>query len=68
MQAAVDAAGTQQALADKLGVTQQAVSLWLARGYAPTDRAREIEMYYGIPRVDMVDHRLLDALNSSNVL
>lgn len=40
---AVRLAGSQTALALKLGVRPQAVQKWVAQGYAPGDRCREIE-------------------------
>ena len=41
---AVARAGTQAILAARLGVSQQAVSNWLRQGWAPTRRARQIEI------------------------
>lgn len=45
---AVDAAGSQTALAKLLQVSPQAVSAWIARGYAPPSRLREIEASTGV--------------------
>lgn len=61
---AIGAALTQEALAGALGVTQQAVSAWLKQGWVPVDRAREIEMHYGIPRARLVDPKIMDAVSS----
>lgn len=58
IQRAVQYAGSQERLAEKLGVTQQAVSAWLRRGYVPELRAVEIEQVYAIPRGDLISPRL----------
>lgn len=52
------AGGTQVLLAEKLGVKQQAVSLWLKRGWVPLLRAKEIESLYGISRGRLVNPRI----------
>lgn len=65
---AISAALTQEALAGALGVTQQAVSAWLKQGWVPVDRAREIEMHYGIPRARLVDPKIMDAVSSGSEL
>lgn len=55
---AIDAAGSQEQLAALLGCTQQNVSFWKARGYAPNLRAVEIEQHTGVPRVQLIDPRV----------
>jgi DNA-binding transcriptional regulator YdaS (Cro superfamily) len=65
---AIEAAGSQHALAGELGVTQQAISRWLLRGWVPRRRAMEIENQYGVPRATLVDPKLLDAVSSENGL
>ena len=55
---AVEKAGTQRALADKLGCTQQVVSEWVRRGHVPLDRADEIEAAYGIAKKRLLSPRL----------
>ena len=60
---AVTAAGTQQTLAEKLGVTQQAVSTWVRRGWAPLRRAQEIEAQFGIPRARLINPRIVDLVD-----
>lgn len=61
---AVVLSGSQKALADSLGVSQQAVSEWVERGWAPFDRAPEIEALYGIPRVHLIDPKIVDTLEA----
>ncbi len=39
---AVEIAGSQAALAAKLGVTQQAISEWETRGYVPDSRIDDV--------------------------
>jgi DNA-binding transcriptional regulator YdaS (Cro superfamily) len=43
---AVRLAGNQTALAVPLGVTPQAVQKWVAQGFAPAERCREIERLF----------------------
>lgn len=59
---AVKAAGSQTALADAMGVTQQAINKWVKKGWVPVDRAIEIEGIYGIPRRELVSQKLRDLL------
>ena len=61
--AAVTAAGTQDKLAELLGVTQQAVSTWLSQGWVPLRRAKEIEAQTGVHRLRLVNPRVLDLVN-----
>ena len=53
-------AGSQAALAEQLGVSQQAISKWLRRGYVPIKRVLECEATYGVPRARLLDPRLRD--------
>jgi hypothetical protein len=68
MERAVDAAGSQVKLAEALGVKQQAISIWLLRGYAPMDRAKEIEMAFGIPRIELLSPKVRSMVESGEVL
>jgi DNA-binding transcriptional regulator YdaS (Cro superfamily) len=63
IQQAITAAGGQVALAEALGVSQQAVSQW-AKGkrFVPPRRAQEIEALYGIPRQSLMNPRLVDVV------
>jgi DNA-binding transcriptional regulator YdaS (Cro superfamily) len=60
---AVEVAGSQEKLAQALGVTQQSVAKWVKRGYAPLARAREVEAMYGVPRKSLVDPRVVELLS-----
>lgn len=55
MARAILAAGSQGKLAELLGVTQQAVSKWEARGWAPLKRARQIAAAFPIALKELVD-------------
>lgn len=63
IQRVVDIAGSQGRVAEILGVTQQAVSEWVRRGYAPPSRLVELEAQFGVPRVDLINPRLRDILS-----
>jgi DNA-binding transcriptional regulator YdaS (Cro superfamily) len=56
--------GSQVILAQSLGVTQAAVSKWLVQGFVPLQRAIEIEAMYGVPRTDIANPRIVQALAS----
>lgn len=60
---ALKQAGNQALLAERLGVTQQAVSIWLRRGWVPVRRALEIEAQFGIPRAKLISPRLADLVD-----
>lgn len=57
-QAVINSKLTQEEFARVLGVTQQAVSSWIKRGYAPAARAVEIESLYGVPRANLLSPKL----------
>lgn len=59
----VKLAGSQTKLALALGVSQQAVSIWVRRGWVPHERARELESLYGVPRKSLIDPRLIDIVS-----
>jgi DNA-binding XRE family transcriptional regulator len=60
---AVLAAGSQNKLADVLGVTQQAISLWEKRGWVPLDRVQEISILYDIPRGLLINPRIASMMD-----
>ena len=60
VEGAVRAAGGQGRLARTLGVSQQAVSAWLRRGFVPVRRVVEIESQFGVLRTELVSPRLRD--------
>lgn len=55
---AIKRAGSQVLFAEALGVSQQAVSLWLRQGYVPVLRVVEIEQLTKVPRGQLVNPRL----------
>lgn len=57
---AVALAGNQTRLAERLGVTQQAISGWLRRGWVPLRRAQEIEAVTGVARARLINPRIAD--------
>jgi DNA-binding transcriptional regulator YdaS (Cro superfamily) len=62
--AAVSAAGSQQKLAEQLGVTQQAIAKWFKQGFVPLRRAQEIEALFGVSRARLINPRLLDLIDA----
>lgn len=58
----VDKAGSQRALGDVCGVSQQAVQKWVAQGFVPNSRAIELEAQYGVDRKLLVDPKLAELL------
>jgi len=60
---ALQSAGSQSQLADRLGDSQQAISIWLRRGWVPVRRALEIEAQFGIPRSRLISPRLADLVD-----
>lgn len=62
IQKAIAAAGSQQAVADFLGVSQQAVSEMERKGHAPLKHIVALESEYGIPRIELISPHLRDLL------
>jgi hypothetical protein len=59
---AIYAAGSQAKLAKVLGCTQQNVGFWLRQGYCPAERVIEVEQATGVPRVRLINPKLVDLL------
>ena len=64
---AIEVSGSQEALAQALGCTQQNVSFWKAQGYVPNLRTVEIEQTTGVPRALLVDPRVLELLTPPTI-
>lgn len=60
---AIEAADGQVKLAEILGVTQQAVSLWLQQGYVPNNRVVAIETLFGVARKRLINPLLADLVD-----
>lgn len=65
--AAIKAVGSQVAVARALGVTEQAVSIWVKRGWVPARRAVELEQLTGVARADLVSQRLRELVGADPV-
>lgn len=50
LEAAIKAAGTQQALADALGIRSASISEWKTRGRIPAERVLDVELVTGVSR------------------
>lgn len=55
----IDAAGGQTALAEVLGVSQQAISKWQKRGYVPADRVDQLANSFSVERTELIDPRAI---------
>jgi DNA-binding transcriptional regulator YdaS (Cro superfamily) len=60
---ACDIVGGEQLLASALGISQQAVSRWVLKGFAPLDRVPAIAALTGIERKRLCDPRVLAAVD-----
>ena len=63
IQAVVRIAGSQQAVANACGVTQQNVSWWLKQGHVPARWLVPLEAQYGVDRRRLVDPKIVDLLS-----
>lgn len=64
---AVELAGSQRKLAKILGVTQQAVSLWVEQGWVPMRRIEKIEEKFSIPRSRLVNPLIIDFVSAEKL-
>lgn len=65
---AVAHAGNQAALSKILGVSEAAVSKWVAQQWVPHRRAQEIEALYGLPRLSLINPRMRDLIEAGAFL
>lgn len=56
---AIQQAGGQEKLGERLGVSQQAVSLWLGQGWVPIKRAKLIEREFSIPSTSLLNPEIV---------
>lgn len=56
---AIKFAGGACELASQLGVSHQIVYIWARRGWVPGKRALQIERAYNIPRIDLIDPKIV---------
>jgi DNA-binding transcriptional regulator YdaS (Cro superfamily) len=56
--------GGAEALAEALGVSQQAVSQWKAHGYVPPRRARQITELTGVPVAELVHPHIAELMRA----
>jgi len=56
---AIVSAGGQGALARRLGVSQQAVSGWVKRGWVPVAHIVKVEAMCGVPRARLINPKHL---------
>lgn len=53
LEAAIKAVGTQQALAEAIGIRSASISEWKARGSVPAERVLAVEAATGVSRHDL---------------
>ena len=58
---AITILGSQEKMADLLGVSQQSVSAWLTCGYCPLKHVPTLSALTGIERRELVSPRILSA-------
>lgn len=67
---AIDKAGGgtkgKQAIAELLGVTEQAINNFSRKGWFPLERARQVADVYGLPLADLVRPDIRQALLTNN--
>lgn len=61
---AIERAGGIVRFRTALGLTHQAVYHWKRRGWVPLDKALIIERLFLVPREDMIEPRLREAMNT----
>lgn len=59
---AIRLAGSQVALARALGVGEPAISGWVSRGWVPLERAKQMEVLFGVDRKKLVNPRIRELL------
>ena len=64
IQKVVDMAGGVKPLAEFLGISTQAIYLWLGKGYVSAARALELEGLYGVSRLELVRPDLAKLLSA----
>jgi len=62
---AVKSAGGQDEVAESLGVSQQAISAWVNRGYVPVHRARQFAAVVGLTPSEVVSDTLREVFKSA---
>lgn len=67
VQRAVKAAGSQQLLAEALGLKQQTISTWVVRGYVPLDHVTAVSAVSGVPKRELVSPKVLAATVSAEL-
>ena len=65
---AIDTAGGIVLFTRDMGLRHQAVYGWKKRGYAPLERALEMEKRYGVSAASMVKPSIASALNDAHSL
>lgn len=55
-------AGGQGCLARRIGVSQQAVSGWVKRGWVPMAHIVKIEEMFGVPRARLINPKHLELI------
>jgi hypothetical protein len=62
---AINAAGGASALAERFGVSSEAVYQFHRKGWFPIDRAKQCAAWFDIPLVDMVSEKIASAIRAS---
>ena len=64
---AIEAIGSQEALAAAVGCTQQNVSWWKRQGFVPVEHLVVVEQSTGVPRAQLIDPRISEILANNAI-
>jgi len=59
---AIAAVGSQEALAQVIGCTQQNISAWVVQGFVPVEHIVAVEQASGVPRSRLIKPQILELL------
>mgnify|MGYP002776033164 CR=1 FL=1 len=64
---AIEAVGSQEALATAVGCTQQNVSFWKRQGFVPVEHLVVVEQSTGVPRAQLINPRISEIFANNTI-